>query len=90
MTLQRATKKICRYAMRVFAVLFIGSVIADISFIVHALVLHKATSVYQGLLASAAAATGLISLGIRELLPKSRDQINLREITRNLNRSRQS
>ena len=76
--------------MRVFAVLFILSVVIDIFFIVQALVLHKTTFVYQGLLASATAATGLLSLGIRELLPRNRDQINLREITRNLNRSRQS
>lgn len=77
-----------RYIARGLVVLFLLSVSLDVGLIVRALILHQNPSQLQSLLASAAAVAGLISLGLREALPKKRDTTTLYQLAVELQRSR--
>ncbi|HEY6792455.1 MAG TPA: NACHT domain-containing protein [Trebonia sp.] len=58
--------------------------------IVQGLVRHQSASLFQDLLGSASAAIGLLSLGIREVIPRSEQQTDLKEYAKKLNKSRLS
>lgn len=82
------TKNIYRHVIRILAVVFVGSVAVDFALIAHGLLLHQRAPLFQGLLGSASAAIGLLSLGIRAIIPRPGNQTDLREFAKKLNRSR--
>jgi hypothetical protein len=77
-----------RHIGRGLAVLLLLSVSLDVALVARALILHQNPSQLQSLLGSAAVLAGLVSLGLREALPKKRDIKTFRQLAIELQRSR--